>query len=82
MSTPDSLANIEELLNDVSSQTGGTEVDDTTLLTPVPVSFVLDDEPEDPRPEENSYHCSICHNVMYRPVTLICQHSYVLLCLQ
>jgi hypothetical protein len=46
---------------------------------------VIEDSNEeviDSRSEENSYHCSICHNVMYRPVTLICQHSYCYPCLE
>ena len=37
---------------------------------------------EDSRPEINSYSCGICKELMYRPVTLLCQHSYCYKCLE
>lgn len=39
-------------------------------------------ESNDPRPELNSFSCGICKELMYRPVTLLCQHSYCYLCLE
>ena len=34
------------------------------------------------RPEINSYTCGICRELMFRPVTLLCQHSYCYGCLE
>ena len=32
--------------------------------------------------EIDNYMCSICQDILYRPVTLICQHTFCYLCLE
>lgn len=41
----------------------------------------ISDEVVDTRPSINSYSCSICRDILFKPVTLLCQHSFCYDCL-